>query len=77
MITIIALVCRLAIADEPETCYERVVGRQDSIVTVMIACELPQAAVAKWKAESIYSGPEWYISRIECRSGYYEPKDTI
>ena len=27
-----------AVADEPEICYERVVSRQDLMVTVMIAC---------------------------------------
>jgi hypothetical protein len=77
MITVLALICRLSVADEPEVCYERVVVRQDSMVTVMVACELSQAAIAKWKSESIYSGPEWYISRITCRSGDYQPKDTI
>lgn len=41
MITIVALVCHIANADTPEACFERVVGKVDSMVTVMIACELP------------------------------------
>ena len=77
MITIVALVCHIATADTPEACFERVVGKVDSMVTVMIACELPMPALAKWKAESIYAGPEWRIAQIMCRSGDYQPKDTI
>jgi hypothetical protein len=37
----------------------------------MQACILSQAALADWKAHSIYAGEQWAIGRIKCVPGDY------
>jgi len=40
----------------------------------MQACILSQAALADWKAHSIYAGEQWTIGRIKCVPGDYAIK---
>jgi hypothetical protein len=45
------------------------VGREEIVVKdqmPMQACMLSQAALADWKAHSIYAGEQWAIGRIKC-----------
>jgi hypothetical protein len=54
------------------SCHEEVVARQ-----VMPMCFLSPSAVALWKEQSRFSGPQWTLGSIRCEAGDYRPKDAI
>jgi hypothetical protein len=72
-ITVAVVMCN-TLAAAP-MCHEQVVTQGDM---TMMACVLSQAALAKWKSESIiYRGDEWRITRIKCVVGTYVARTAI
>jgi hypothetical protein len=82
-ITLVAVMCHVlgAVVAEgvgtiPEAvCREVIVVKQDM---PMQACMLSQAALAEWKANSIYRRDDWRVARIKCiPGGNYLPKERV
>jgi hypothetical protein len=63
-ITIVAL---MASIPQP-ICREELVDKSE---IPMQAYQLTQAALADWKAHSIYAGEQWAIGRTKCVAGDY------
>jgi hypothetical protein len=81
-ITVVAVMCHALDAiiaqsagslTDPE-CREVVIVKDEM---PMQTCMLSQPALADWKARSIYSGASWWISRIKCVPGDYQPKERV
>ncbi len=65
-VTVVALMCH-ALASIPQP-----LGREEIVIKdemPMQACMLCQAALADWKAHSIYASEQWAIGRIKCVPG--------
>jgi hypothetical protein len=66
-ITVVVLLCHTVASIPQAVCHEEIVVRDE----MPMACILSQAALADWKAHSIYAGQQWEIGRIRCVPGDY------
>jgi hypothetical protein len=73
-ITVVALMCHTLASIPQPICREEIVVKDEM---PMQACMLSQAALADWKAHSIYSGEQWAIGRIKCVPGDYVIKGAL
>jgi hypothetical protein len=73
-ITVVALMCHTLGSIPQPVCREEIVVKDE---IPMQACILSQAALAEWKANSIYKGDGWKIGRIKCVPGDYVIKGAI
>jgi hypothetical protein len=67
-ITVVALMCHTLASIPQPVCREEIVVKDEM---PMQACILSQAALADWKAHSIFAGEQWAIGRIKCVPGDY------
>jgi hypothetical protein len=72
--TVVALMCHTLASIPQPVCREEIVVKDEM---PMQACMLSQAALADWKAHSIYSGEQWAIGRIKCVLGDYVIRGAI
>ena len=80
--TVVVVICHAiggTIAQSVDTspdsvCREVIVIKNDM---PMQSCMLSQPALADWKQRSIYSGDQWWISRVKCVPGDYVPKERV
>jgi len=67
MISVVALMCH-ALTSGP-LCHEVVVASLEDDNNAKQVCNLGQAALAEWKANSKFAGDDWYIGRFRCTPG--------
>lgn len=73
-ITVVAVMCHALAGITSPVCHEEIVVKDDM---PMQACMVSQAAIADWKASTIYRGDQWHVAVIRCIPGNYEPRDAI
>ena len=75
IITVVATLCHTLANISQPVCREEIVVKDDMSMQV---CMLSQAALADWKAKSIYRADSWTIARVKCvPGGDYQLKDAI
>jgi hypothetical protein len=72
-ITVVVVMCHMLESVPQPVCREEIIVKGDMPMHV---CEFSQPALAEWKAQSIYRGNEWTISRIKCIPGDYVIKEA-
>lgn len=73
-VTVVVLICHALGSIPQPVCREEIVVKDNM---PMQACFLSQAAIADWKAHSIFRGEQWTVARIKCVPGDYVIKDAI
>jgi hypothetical protein len=73
MMTVVAVLCHGLAGIPAPVCREEIVIKDEM---PMQTCILSQAALAEWKAASIYRSESWVISRIKCVPGDYVIRDS-
>lgn len=58
-----------------DVCEERIIMKTDDTGS-LTAC-INQPALADWKAKSLYAGEQWWIKKIRCVPGDYQPRNNI
>jgi hypothetical protein len=72
-ISIVLTLCHSLAGIPAPVCREEIVIKDEM---PMQACMLSQAAIAEWKANSIYRGEGWTVARFKCVPGSYEIRDA-
>jgi len=72
-ISVVVLLCHTLGGIPQPVCREEIVVKDE----MPMACILSQAALADWKAHSIYAGEQWEIGRIRCVPGNYVIRGAI
>jgi hypothetical protein len=73
-ISVVVLLCHTLGAITQPVCREEIVTKAEMPFE---RCIYSQAALAQWKAASIYQSDEWWINRITCMPGDYVVRDAI
>jgi len=67
-ITVVVVMCHALAGISAPVCREEIIVKDEM---PMQACMVSQAAIADWKAKSIYQGDQWTVARIMCVPGDY------
>jgi len=73
-LSVVVTLCHALTGIPGPVCREEIVYTDDM---PMQACIFSQAAVAEWKAASIYKADEWTVQGIKCAGPGYIIKDAI
>lgn len=73
-ISVVLTLCH-ALGSMPQPVCREEIAIKDEMP--MQACLVSQAAIADWKAHSIFRGDQWTVARIKCVPGDYVIRDAI
>lgn len=73
MLTVVAIVCNVAVAAEP-VCRPEIVSQGDAAIG--LGCLMAEGQLDDWKAHSIFRGDRWIVRRVMCIAGEYHPKEA-
>lgn len=74
-ITVVAVMCHAIANITTPVCHEKIVVKDD--MTAQECALFSQPALAKWKAESIYSSDDWTIAGVKCEPGSYVIREEL